>query len=295
MLDKKNVVIALGFFDSVHKGHRAVIATAKKKAEDLGVLTAVFSFAKNLKKALGYAETTVYSTQERRSILKGLGVEEILFAPVTKKFLSLSKEKFLDYLNNIYNVKAYVCGTDYTFGKGGLGNVEFLRRYAKSRGQEVVVCEDVFYDGEKISTTRIKKLLTDGKVDIANKLLDRRYSVTGKVFEDRKVGSKLGFPTVNIEIDAEKTCLKDGVYAGGVTINGKSYRSIINYGARPTFDLNKKLVEAHIVDFSGMLYGKQLTVYFNHFMREIIKFQSQDALVLQLKEDLELIRSGIYD
>lgn len=295
MSDKKKVVIALGFFDSVHKGHRAVIGAAKEKALTTGSSLAVFSFAENLKHALGFCDTVVYDSEERRIILKELGVEEILFAPVSEDFLSLTKTEFLDYINSVYDITAYACGDDYTFGKFGEGDVRFLREYAKSHGQDVTVCKDVTFGGEKISTTKIKKLLTDGDVVSANELLGRKYSVTGTVFEDRKVGSKLGFPTVNIKIGMEKTRLKDGVYAGEVFIGEKKYRAIINYGARPTFGLDDKLIEAHIVDFSGTLYGKRLTVFFSAYMRGIKKFDCADDLVGRLKSDLEEIRSGIYD
>lgn len=295
MSDKKSVCIALGFFDSVHKGHRAVISTAKRIAKQLKVATAVFSFAENLKKALGKDDKTVYSAKERKKILKAMGVDEIYFAPVTEEFLSMDKESFLKFLDELFDVKGYVCGKDYTFGKFGAGNVEYLKEYAESHDRKVFVCDDIVSGGEKISTTRIKKLLSVGFVKQANELLGRRYSVSGKVFEDRKVGHKLGFPTVNIKIEADKACLKNGVYAGGLKIDKKDYRAIINFGARPTFGLAEKLIEAHIVDFDGLLYGKNLTIYFDDFMRDIVKFDNPEELKDRLERDLQEIRSGKYD
>lgn len=295
MSDKKTVVIALGYFDSVHKGHRAVIGTAKSLAEEYGCLTAVFSFKKSPKKVLGISNKTVYSTVERKSILKDFGVDEVFYAPVTKKFLSLTADEFLKFLNDKYNVKAYVCGNDYTFGHKGAGNVQALKSFANNHGQKVVVCEDVLLYGKKISTTRIKNLLASGDIRTANALLGRNYTITGKVFQDRKVGQKIGFPTVNIKIDVDKSCLKDGVYAGGVSVKGKSYRALINYGARPTFSLVEKLIEAHIVDFSGCLYGENLTIRFDEYMRDIVKFNDAYELTDRLNKDLQEIRSGKYD
>lgn len=295
MSDKKTVVIALGFFDSVHKGHRAVIGTAGRLASGLGAETAIFSFSENLKKALGKEEKIVYTSSERRKILTDMGVKEIYFAPASKEFLSMDKEEFLDFLSGLYDVKGYVCGKDYTFGRFGEGDADYLINYAREHGRLAVICDDVEEYGKKISTTEIKKLLAEGKLREANELLGERYSITGTVFEDRKIGHKLGFPTVNIKIDPDKARLKDGVYAGRVKIDDKNYRAIINYGARPTFGLDGKLVEAHIVEFDGMLYGNELTISFDDFMRSIVKFENADELKDRLEQDLREIRSGKYD
>ena len=123
-------------------------------------------------------------------------------------------------------------------------------------------------------------------------MLTERYSVSGVVFEDRKIGTKIGFPTVNIAIDKDLEHLKDGVYAGSITIDGKEYKTMINYGARPTFDLQSKLCESHIIGFSGLLYGREITIYFDYYLRDIIKFDNVEELVKQLGEDLQRIKES---
>ena len=289
---KKTVVIALGYFDSVHIGHRAVIGKAKRLAEKTGCEAAVFTFRGNLKAVLyGKDEKAVYTVSERRRCLKETGVNEIYFAPISRRFLDKSPEKFLEFLSSRYDIRGYVCGKDYRFGKNGAGDVKYLERYALERGQKVIVEDDFIFHGEKVSTTRIKGLLKDGKIEEAGKLLGGSYFVTGKVFEDRKVGRTLGFPTVNIKADPDKIKLKDGVYAGHITIKGKYYKTVINYGARPTFDLSAKLIEAHIVDFSGGLYGKRITLFFDFYIRDIQKFESPNELSERLKKDV-LIAKG---
>ncbi len=295
-MSDKRTVIALGYFDSVHKGHRKVIQKARELAEKYSAKLAVFTFGGNLKGAiLGEEEKCVYTPYERKLIMEELNVNEVFFAPVTKEFLGLDKKEFLDFLNRKYNIACYVSGEDCRFGHKGLGDKEFLKEYAKAHLQEYFICSTENYKEDKISTTRIKENLRIGKVKEAGEMLGRSYSVTGKVFEDRKVGRNLGFPTVNIKIDKDKFKLLEGVYKGRAIACGVEYKAVINYGARPTYDLNEKLIEAHIVDFSGDLYGRETTIYFDNFMRSIIKFTSEKELKSQLELDLKGVKEGKYD
>lgn len=295
MSDKSKTIIALGYFDSVHTGHRKIIKKAQDVAKEKGFSCAVFTFGGNLNEFIGKGDKkSIFTTDERKDIFNLIGVKEVLFAPVDKEFLSLDKKEFLDYLNSVYDIECYVCGSDYRFGRLGLGDVEFLKDYAIRKGQTVLV-EPLVLDGDKkVSTTLIKELLKDGKIEKANELLGDKYFVKGIVFKDRNVGKSLGFPTVNIKIDSKKSPLKQGVYAGEVELD-KKYKALINYGARPTYNLDEKLVEAHLIDFEGSLYGKEITVKFSRFMREIIKFNSEKDLVLRLTKDLEQIKGGKYD
>jgi riboflavin kinase/FMN adenylyltransferase len=132
--------------------------------------------------------------------------------------------------------------------------------------------------------------LSSGKVKTANELLGREYSISGKVISDRHIGKTLGFPTLNVKLNSDKQRLKDGVYAGYSYIDGVKYQAVINYGARPTFGLDEKLVEAHLIGFDGNLYGKNVTVYFIDFVREVVKFNSVNELVEQLKKDLITVK-----
>lgn len=298
MLDNKLIpaVIALGYFDSVHRGHQKVIKTAVEKAKLTGAKTVVFTFKGNLKSAItGCDEKMVFTPEERAGFIKDAGADEIYFAPVTEKFLSLDKIEFLDFINGEFNIKGYVSGDDYRFGKGGQGSVSDLIKYADKNGQFVVTADTLYENGERISTTLIKKCLAEGNIVKTNYLLGRAYTVSGKVFEDRKVGRKLGFPTVNIKIVKDKYSLKDGVYAGGIVLDGKQYKTLINYGARPTYSLDEKLIEAHILNYSGELYGKYITLCFTGFLREIIKFNDENGLKVQLLADLDKIRGKEYD
>ncbi|MBQ8426608.1 MAG: riboflavin biosynthesis protein RibF [Clostridia bacterium] len=288
---KKPTVLALGYFDSVHLGHRKVIETAKRYAIEHGATLTVLTFGGNLRAMLSCGDDkVVYLAKEREGLLKQLGVDDIYFAPVDFSFLSMGKLAFLNKINRKYNVICYVCGEDYRFGKFGKGDVNDIKRYAEEKNQHYIITETELYEGKKISTSYIKRLLTMGSIEKANELLVNPYFVTGKVCDGRRVGRDLGFPTLNLNIHKEKHRLRDAVYAGHAYIDGVKYTAIMNYGPRPTFDLNDKIIEAHILDFNGDLYGKEVMLCFDAYIREIQKFSGMEDLKNQLKKDLEKIK-----
>lgn len=294
MLDnKKSVVIALGYFDCLHLGHVTVLEKARKVAKQLNAEAVAFTFDGDLRSAVnGKKQGSVYTLEERKNLLSSLGIEIVYCAPVTQEFLSLSKEEFLDLLNEEYNVLAYCCGFDYRFGNKGLGDVEFLKEYATKNRQDVYLLPPYELEGQKVSTSVIKTFLQEGNVKKANAFLGRNYFLSGEVFRDRKIGAKIGFPTVNIKISPDKYPLKSGVYSGRVRIDDKEYKTVINYGHRPTFGLEDKLCEAHIIDYNGDLYGKILTLEFTDFIRDIRKFSSALELKEQLIVDVEKVRAN---
>ena len=298
MLDNKvsPTVIALGFFDSVHSGHKKVIHSAREIADKKGLTLTVFTFLGNVKAVLNNTDDKcVYLPKEREKLLKDLGADQVFFAPITKEFLSQDRINFLDWLNQKYHIKYYVCGKDYTFGAFGKGDVKVLSDYAKEHSQECVVVDTHTLFNQKVSTSLIKECLQNGDIVKANTLLGRNYSVGGIVEKDRQVGSKMGFPTANISIDSQKFNLKNGVYLGRVKIDERTYFAIVNYGARPTFDLDKTLIEAHIMGFNGDIYGQNIDIEFLDYIRDIKKFSSLEQLKEQLEKDLEFVKGKRYD
>ena len=292
-MSDNGVVIALGYFDSVHVGHRKVIEKGVNLSKQLNCKPVVFTFDGNLRSAIGKGDKKfVYTTSERKTIFQEMGVCDVFYAPVTKEFLGLSHGEFLQYVNQVFNVKGYVCGKDFRFGKGGEGNVDYLSEYAKSKGQRLEIADILMVGEKKVSTSLIKEILSNGDVASANKLLGKNYFITGNVFEDRKVGSKIGFPTVNIKIDKDKQCLKNGVYHGAILISGEWKKVVINYGARPTFDNAEVLTETYLDGFNGDLYGKKLKVEFIRYLRDIQKFDTVEGLQAQLTIDVRRIRTN---
>lgn len=283
-------VVALGYFDSVHLGHRKVIETAKSLAEELGVKVTVFTFGGNLRAMISRKnDKYVYSVDERNEILKEMGIDSVFVQRVDFDFLSMGKLAYLNWINKKFDIKGYVCGADYKFGMFAKGTVDDLSKYAETNSQVLKIVDTLDADGKRVSTSRIKTLLSAGDLKNANALLGRPFSLMGAVVKDRGVGTTLGFPTANLKLEKHKQPLREGVYAGHVFIEGVRYDTIVNFGTRPTFGGTDTVIEAHIAGFDGDLYGKTLTLFFDGYIREIRKFFNEDDLKKQLTEDLESI------
>lgn len=287
---KTEIILALGFFDSVHLGHLKLIETTKNLAKKYSAYDCVFTFKNDYLSDFKGLKGVVNTYEERLEKLEKLSVKSVIFSVFTKELSRVSASDFLMLIKNNFNIKAIVCGCDYRFGFGGEGNVALLKEFCNKNEIELVVVEDVYYESEKVSTTLVKKLLLSGDVKTANMLLTYPYEICGEVIKDRQVGRKLGFPTANVLIDKQKAPLKVGVYKTYVIIDGKKYNCITNYGSRPTYSLDSVLIETYIDGFSGDLYGKEITVYFTDYIRDCIKFDSEKQLIEQLKSDLEKIR-----
>ncbi|MBO4251549.1 MAG: riboflavin biosynthesis protein RibF [Clostridia bacterium] len=293
--DQTPTVVALGYFDSVHLGHRKVIEAAKTLADELSASVTVFTFGGNLRAMLSRRDDKfVYSLEERRDILREMGVENIYVQPVDFNFLSMGKLAFINMLNRKFNIKGYVSGVDYKFGKFAKGTTEDIKKFAEANSQVYRIVDTLTEDGKKVSTSRIKTMLSSGDIKGANILLDRPFSVSGTVVKDRGVGRTLGYPTANIKLDKNKQTVKEGVYAGHAFVDGTRYGAVINFGSRPTFGGTEVVLETHIVGFDGDLYGKSLTVYFDNYIREIRKFFSEEDLKKQLAADISSIEKNEY-
>ena len=286
-------VVALGYFDSVHLGHRRVIESAKKLAEELNASLTVFTFGGNLRATISRKdEKFVYSAEERKAIFEELGVQNIFVQRADFDFLSMGKLAYLNWINKKFDIKGYVCGADFKFGKFAKGTVEDLERYAKTHSQALKIVDTVDDFGKRISTSRIKALLSAGDIAGANALLVRHFSVTGEVVRGKGVGVTMGFPTANIKLDNDKQPLREGVYGGHIFIDGKRYDTVINFGPRPTFGGTETVVEAYILDYDGDLYGKTVTLFFDTFIREIRKFFSAEELIKQIRSDAESLKNA---
>lgn len=277
-------VVMLGYFDGMHIGHRALLRAAKERAEKEHLKVVIMTFYGGKKGA------QIYIFEERVKLFEKLGVDYILAARFDEKFKSIDKNEFINSVFYKFNVKALVCGVDFTFGKNASGNVNDIKISADEHSASLIVMPPIDVYDRKAATSLAKEYLDSGDIKKLNKLLGDRYFICGKVSsEGRKVGTKLGFPTANLHISFEKYPLKQGVYAVGVELNGKEYKGIANYGSRPTFCDEQVVFEVYIVGFDGDIYGKEITVYIDERIRDIKKFASADELKTQLKKDLEKI------
>lgn len=282
----KPMVITLGFFDCMHKGHVALYDAARRVAGENDCLCALLTFCNNHFKVIGMDVKPIYTFEERLTIYKNVGLDVVVSATFDKQFMNLSADDFLQVLSS-YNLKHVVCGFDYTCGRDRKDSL-YVKNYFSQLGIGCTIVEEVLTEGEKISSTLIRKLLMQNNVEKANTLLSQPYFVTGVVEDGRKVGRSISFPTANLKISDEKL-LPVGVYGGKTIVDGKQYNAIVNVGAKPTFNLLQNSVEAHLVGFIGDLYGKTLTVELTKFLRGVKKFENKEQLAEQLKFDLECV------
>lgn len=272
--------VALGFFDCLHIGHRALINEAKRLGN-----AAVFTFTNDISPFLSSKDGYIYTYEERKEKLEKLGVFAVMTADFNREFIEMPPRVFLDKLFGTANIDSVVCGEDYTFGKNGSGDVELLKKYCDEKGILLSVVPKVFVGGEVASTTTAKKYLKSGEIEKLNVLLGDNYSIVGTVEKGERNGSKIGFPTANIELEEGQTRLKEGVYGGYVTLDGMRYKAIINAGSRPTLSSYKYKIECHLDGNVSELYGVTVKVEFVFKIRDIIKFDGLSELKKQLDKD----------
>lgn len=286
----EKTVLALGYFDSVHLGHRMIIDTVKKDAENLGATPSVFTFSENPSKLLFGNGKSLYSLSERTEILKGLGIEKIISVTPTIEFLNLSGEEFLLGILKDYEIIEVVCGTDFRCGHGAAYSSSDVKKFFESKNITVKILDLLEINGEKISTSLISSKIQEGNIFEANEMLGDFYRVKGVVIHGRARGRTLGIRTANIVSDSEKYSLKNGVYATYVKVDDVTYKAVTNVGVRPTFNEYDVNLESFLIDFDGDIYNKEITVYFVEKIRDIIAFSSEESLTLEIFRNIDTAR-----
>lgn len=296
-LNKKELpetIAAIGFFDGIHKGHQAVIEKAVIKAKKEGKESAVITFHPHPSVVLKKSSNPVlYITteEEKVKLIQQLGVDRLYIITFNEQLSRLSPEEFIKHFIIELHITHLVAGFDFTFGFKGAGNMENIGEFAKGQFTTTTVDKQQF-DGEKISSTRIRKCLANGEVEEIIPLLGRPYKSIGKVIEGDKRGRKLGFPTANLDIHDDKLLPRQGVYAVKVKYNDKYYYGMANLGVKPTFveGQTKPQVEVYIFDFDQEIYGELLEVEWYKYIRAEKKFNGIEEIVSQLENDEKQIR-----
>ena len=278
------IVLAMGFFDCMHLGHKKLVDKAKEIALQRGAQTAVFTFYNNHFKTLGKAEKLLFTFEERKILFQKVGVDVTVGATFDKQFMTMDGNSFLSILKNTFEICAVVVGFDYTCGSDRR-DCNFVKDFFASRSIETHVIDQVSFEDEKISSTRIRKLLVSN-LHNANSLMANNYFIIGTVEKGRTCGRTIGFPTANVQVDCDKL-LPVGVFTADVLVDNKNYKAIVNIGGQPTFGLDKVVVEAHLKDFSGDLYSQTLTITPKKYIRNVVKFENKQQLIEQLRQDLE--------
>ena len=276
-------VMALGFFDGVHVGHRELLLTARNKAERASLPLTVFTFKDN--RDIKKDATRIYGEGAKLELMRRLGVDTVILADFST-LSGISAEKFVkEVLVSTLGARAAVAGYNFRFGKGALGDSALLSALAEECGITAVICDEVRHEGRAVSSTVIRKLLAEKKIPEANALLGAPYFISGKVMHGNGVGRGLGFPTVNTDIEPTSVVLPSGVYRTAVPYNRRIYSALTNVGVCPTFEERPIHAETFILDFDGDLYGEELSIYFLDFLREEKAFSSVESLKMQILVD----------
>ena len=284
LLNKTGCVIALGLFDGVHIAHRALISEARKRADELGLPLAVFTFPSESPTLKG-GRGRLYSTEERLSLLEELSVDVTVLCDF-ESIRNTSADDFADeVLVGHLGARLAVFGYNFTYGKGGVGNAKMLKDRLALHRVDAFVLDEKRYFGEEISTTRIKGLLDELDLMGAGRLLGKAYFITGTVVKGRGDGTGLGIPTVNLDLKEDLYAPPHGVYATAVVIDGTPYLSMTNIGTCPTFGARQAHAECCILNYNGNLYGEKMYVYFIKRLRDEIRFNSAEELLMQINID----------
>jgi len=289
----KGGVVSVGVFDGVHVGHQKVLGHAVERARELGVASVAFTFHPHPLGVLrpDEAPPLIQTFGRKLEIFRQIGIAACIWPDDAERVLAMAPRRFVSrVLGDTLGVRVIVEGSDFHFGAGASGDVASLSEIAGTQNVEVEIVGDVLVDGERVSSTRIRSLITDGRVADVARCLGRPYTYVGTVVEGCHRGERLGYPTANL--DAPRFLVPaEGVYAGRALVRGRRHLAAVSVGRAPSFPGEHPVaVEAFLLDFDGELYGEQMTLEFLQFLRPQEAFSNPDALRAQMAADCERVR-----
>lgn len=296
--DDRPISLAIGKFDGVHIGHQAILSAAK--AEPSNAELAVFTFSPHPNLVLGGQDeyTRLLTPEvEKVRLLQGAGVKRLYTVRFTKEYASTPAEEFVRSQLATQNLRRVVVGEDFRFGQGGEATAQDLERLLANHNVPTTIVSAVEENGVKVSSSQIRKHLSNGRVEAAEALLGRPYSVVGRVVHGSAMGRTIGFPTANLGELEDYVLPCAGVYAiSAQVVEGEGTRhrnwfGVLNAGVRPTVDGQSFRLEAHLFGFEGDLYGKQLRISFLRRVRDELKFDGISALTAQIAKDVHFVKS----
>lgn len=294
-LAKRPRALALGTFDGVHAGHRAVIGRAVQLAAKRGLTSAVVTFDRHPLSVIDPRRVPrlLTANEEKMRLIEELGPDELVMLPFDQKMAAMTPAEFCaSLLASSLQAQVVVVGENFNFGAHGAGDAAQLRDCGAANGYDVEICSLVTEHGEPISSTRIRRLLHDGELEEVREILGRPPSAAGLVAHGDKRGRTLGVPTANVDVEAGTIFPGRGVYAARAFVAGAWYRAAVNIGHNPTFQSREEptthvTVEAFLLEFSGDIYEREIRLDFLHKIRDERRFDSVDALVAQMRLDIE--------
>lgn len=289
--------VTVGSFDGVHLGHQALVRELAARAHAAGEKAVVITFSPNpavfFKRApLAY---NLCSVEQREKLLIEQGVDQVITIEFDENIAALTAEQFMQQVKQSLGITHLLVGSNFALGRGRGGDVPALQEIGKQMGYIVEITPPVKVDGEVISSSQIRGLLQEGKLDLANLLLGRAYSLEGNVVHGEHRGNKLGFPTANLEIAGNRLLPAKGVYACRAKVEGMVYTAVTNIGVRPTFEnpLPSPRVEPHLLDLAKDLYGHYMELELIQYLRPEKAFDSPQDLIAQVNRDVQKTRELI--
>lgn len=286
------VVLCLGMFDGVHRGHRALIEEALARTRDLDGRCVVLTFNPHPVRVIAPPPDPLLLTTlpERLELLAGLGVDLTGVVRFDETIRRQSADAWIRTLTDATGMRAVFCGPNYAFGYDREGTTELLREFGKRDGFDVHTVPAVEIDGTVVSSTAIRSLVRAGEMGDAARLLGRWYAVHGEIVRGDGRGVELGFPTANMLPPEDKVLPHTGIYATFVHTAERAYGAATSVGTRPTFGGREVVVESHLLDYEGNLYGETIGIHFVRRLRDELAFPSVDPLIAQMQEDVAATR-----
>jgi len=282
--------VTIGNFDGVHLGHQMLFSEVVSRAYKMHGTSVVITFEPHplqvVRPEIGIKLISTY--EQKVELISLAGIDVLVAIPFTRDFSATSAETFVDdVLIRTVGVKELVVGYDYAFGKGRQGNIEFLKEQGQLKGFPVTVVEPYYVEDMLVSSSKVRELVSAGRMMDVKKLLGRNYQIRGMVQEGRKRGGPVvGFKTANLHLSEEDLCPKHGVYVTQVVYGGKCYGGVLNIGYNPTFGENRLSAETHIFDFNQDIYGKEIKINLLKHLRGEKKFSGPEELAGQIREDI---------
>jgi riboflavin kinase/FMN adenylyltransferase len=287
----KNSVVTIGTFDGVHVGHQKIINKLVKIAKKEGLHAAILTFFPHPRMVLQSDSNIklINTIDEKSEILKTFGVDNLVIHEFTREFSRLTALEFVrDVLVEKLHVKHLIVGYDHRFGRNRSANIEDLREFGETYNFKITEITAKEIDEVAVSSTKIRNSLIEGDIQLANKYLGYNFMLTGKVVKGRSLGSKIGFPTANIQVNERyKLIPKKGSYVVKVYVNDSEVYGMMNIGENPTIKGKGSSIEVHLFDFNKNIYDQNLKIQLLHRLRDEQKFNSVEDLKIQLSKDQE--------
>ena len=283
----RKTIYALGFFDGVHLGHRALLNECRRLAQEADCLAGAITFGSHPDKLVfGTAPVLINTPADRERLLRR-DMDRVITLPFDEKMHTTDWKDFLELLRRDYAAAGFVCGDDFRFGARGLGNGELLADYCRKEGLPWAVVPEQTVHATRVSSTHIRTLLEAGQMEEAHAFLGHPHILTGTVVHGHQLGRKLGIPTANLPFPPGLAVPKFGVYACLVELDGEKHPAVTNIGTRPTVQGRGIVVEPWILSYDGDLYGREMTLEFYKFLRPERKFPSLEALQQEIHRNAE--------